>query len=81
MARHCRVIWLWTPLETALARIDFASRPVLQAAGGERAIARAYRDRFYACARTADLILCTDRLPFEAVAERIRYEMDQAFEN
>jgi shikimate dehydrogenase len=81
IARRCRVIWLWTSLETALARIDSTSRPVLRAADGERAIKRAYRSRFRASARVADLILSTDGPSPDEAAERTRYEMDQAFED
>jgi shikimate dehydrogenase len=80
LARHCHVIWLWTSLETALGRIDPASRPVLQAAGGEPAIARAYRARFNACARTAGLIVDTSGPSPDETAERIRYEMDRTLE-
>ena len=81
LTRHCRVIWLWTSLETSLARIDLASRPVLSAAGGAKAIGRAYQARFRACARTSDLILNTEGASPEKTAERIRYEVDQAFED
>jgi shikimate kinase len=81
VARRCRVIWLWTSLETALSRIEFGSRPVLDAAGGDRAIERAYRCRFRASARAADLVLSTDGPSPDETAERIRYEMDQAFED
>jgi len=81
LTRHCHVIWLWTSLESALARIDLQSRPVLAAAGGERAIEQVYRARFRASARMADLVLNTDGpLPVET-AERIRYEVDQTFED
>jgi shikimate dehydrogenase len=81
LTRHCQVIWLWTTLETALARIDLPSRPVLHAAGGERAIERAYKARFRACARAADLVLATDDPTPEETGERIRYEMAQTFED
>jgi shikimate dehydrogenase len=81
LTHHCQVIWLWTTLETALARIDLPSRPVLHAAGGERPIERAYQARFRACALASDLVLATDGPTPEETGERIRYEMDQAFED
>jgi len=81
VARHCIVIWLWTPLEIALARIETASRPVLASAHGEGAIERAYRDRLRASARTADLVVSTERRSPEETSERIRYELDQAVQD
>jgi shikimate dehydrogenase len=78
LTRHCRVLWLWAPLRTALARIDAGTRPVLKRADGERAIRRAFQIRSEACARASDLVLNTETASPEVLAERIRYEMDQA---
>jgi shikimate dehydrogenase len=81
LSRHCHVVWLWVSLETALARIDLASRPVLRAARGERAVRRAFRSRSEACARIADLVLSSETASPEASAGRIRHEMDPSFED
>ncbi len=81
LVSHCRVIWLWISLETALARIELSSRPVLHAAGGERALPQSYQARSRACALASDLVLNTDGPSAEETGERIRYEMDQTFED
>lgn len=79
--RRCHVIWLWASLESALARIDTASRPLLDSGDPAGAAQRAFRIRRRAYAITSDLILNTEAATPQGSAGRIIYEMDQAFKD
>ncbi len=81
LAGACRIIWLWAPAAAAVARIDAATRPVLDR---DRPLASARRilaARLPLYAAASDLVIgAAARIPRE-IAGRVKDELDQAFKN
>ncbi len=81
LAGACHIIWLWAPAAAAVARIDAATRPVLDR---DRPLASARRilaARLPLYAAASDLVIgAAARIPRE-IAGRVKDELDQAFKN
>ncbi|MBP1766005.1 MAG: shikimate dehydrogenase [Candidatus Aminicenantes bacterium] len=78
LTQNCRVVWLWTPARTAVARIDAATRPVLDPGRPLESAERTLRARLPLYASVADLIVNASVGSPLDVARRIQGEMDQA---
>ncbi len=82
---NCIAIWLWASPQTAVGRLgkDSARRPLLEKGEGTPAekAARIIAGRMPLYAETCDMAISTENRTPEQVAERIIYEIDNAFAN
>lgn len=81
LRRRSLVVWLWTPADISLGRIEKGTRPLLDHAGSRARAENLLADRIPHYARISDLALSSEDEPAKATAKRIEHEIDQAFGN
>jgi len=76
LRKSCRIIWLWTPLEKALQRASFKTRPLLSVFSRDK-IEQLYLSRIPHYARASDLVVPSLTGKIKQTAQRIKNEIDQ----
>ncbi|MFH1227898.1 MAG: shikimate kinase [Planctomycetota bacterium] len=79
ISRNCIPVWLWVSPKTALRRISNTVRPLLDVKNSEREAKRILRDRNHLYAQVADMMVSTETNSPQESAERIDYEIRNAF--
>ncbi len=77
--QRCWAVWLWVSARIAVQRIDPRTRPLLDALRPVEAAVEILRSRIPVYARACDLVVDTETTAEKEAAERVHYEMDQAF--
>ncbi len=81
LAGSCRIIWLWAPAAAAVARIDAATRPVLERGQPLASARRILAARLPLYAAASDLVIGTSARTLRETAGRIKDELDQTVQN
>jgi len=78
---RCHVVWLWASGPTIQSRVCPAHRPLFPTNGHLEQIEKMLHERIPFYSRASDFVINNDLNDTARTADRIKYEMDQAFEN
>lgn len=75
----CHVVWLWVSSKSALKRVNFRARPLLNRENPEGVAEKYLNARIPFYARASDLVISTEDIGQEELAKRIQDEIGKTF--
>jgi shikimate kinase len=78
---RCHIVWIWASVRTIQNRVYSLQRPLLPADRSLEQIERMLEERIPLYSEVCDFVINNELHDAVETADRIKYEMDKAFEN